>query len=462
MSEKSDFALVPKPPGSLGKAEPGAKRILSGMVADTLALVRKEPSPPRIVVVNDNPPVLEAWGVMIRHWSKDATLELFEGPIEAWQELSQTDPDLLITAVAMSGLRGKDIVQRLMDRKVTYPIIVISAYEPEKLWVREFASKGLNVSFLAMPFDFKSLRKLLDAGLKRPHDTIEKPVEIVPQPRGTRPLRIVISDDEDWRTELLDKAIRAKFERVVIDVFQNGDLAWQELMRADPDLLITTLCIKRGLNGFDLVSRLAEKKAKYPVLVYDGLMDKPGEDHVLRLAGSNVNVTCLYFPFTLEQFYRALSKLLGHDEEGHAERPIQNSTKSLTQRPLRIVINDDEEGCRVSYSLMLKWSYDGIEILTFNDSRDTWRELSRADPDLLITDIHHALISGPDLLSRLAERKVKYPILVISAGLDMYGEDERRSWGPGLNVSFLSKPVGLETLRTAVETALQIPARRKP
>ncbi len=41
MNEKNDLALVPKPPGSLEKAEPGAKRILSGMVADTLALAKK-------------------------------------------------------------------------------------------------------------------------------------------------------------------------------------------------------------------------------------------------------------------------------------------------------------------------------------------------------------------------------------------------------------------------------------
>lgn len=42
MNEKNDFALVPRPPSAVEKAEPGAKRILSGMVADTLALASKE------------------------------------------------------------------------------------------------------------------------------------------------------------------------------------------------------------------------------------------------------------------------------------------------------------------------------------------------------------------------------------------------------------------------------------
>jgi TPR repeat protein len=39
MNEKDNFALVLRPPGALEKAAPGAKRILAGMVADTLALV---------------------------------------------------------------------------------------------------------------------------------------------------------------------------------------------------------------------------------------------------------------------------------------------------------------------------------------------------------------------------------------------------------------------------------------
>lgn len=42
MNERNDFALVPRPPGALEKAEPRAKRILSGIVTDTLALARVE------------------------------------------------------------------------------------------------------------------------------------------------------------------------------------------------------------------------------------------------------------------------------------------------------------------------------------------------------------------------------------------------------------------------------------
>ena len=41
-SGNDNSALVPRPSSAVGKAEPGAKRILAGMVGDTLALVRRE------------------------------------------------------------------------------------------------------------------------------------------------------------------------------------------------------------------------------------------------------------------------------------------------------------------------------------------------------------------------------------------------------------------------------------
>ena len=53
MDEAPDLALAPKPPDAIEKAELGAKRILSGMGADRLALVKKEPpARPRVFALS--------------------------------------------------------------------------------------------------------------------------------------------------------------------------------------------------------------------------------------------------------------------------------------------------------------------------------------------------------------------------------------------------------------------------
>ena len=41
----SRFALVPRPPSAIEKAEPGAKRVVALMVSDTLAIAQKHLAP---------------------------------------------------------------------------------------------------------------------------------------------------------------------------------------------------------------------------------------------------------------------------------------------------------------------------------------------------------------------------------------------------------------------------------
>jgi DNA-binding NtrC family response regulator len=113
---------------------------------------------------------LQSWEIIIRDSYKDAELVLFQDSITAWQELSQKDPDLLITATWFFDLKANELVGRLMDRKAAYPIIVMIAYEPEELWVREYASRGLNIRFLSVPFDVATFRNLVAASLNIPPD----------------------------------------------------------------------------------------------------------------------------------------------------------------------------------------------------------------------------------------------------------------------------------------------------
>lgn len=67
-NERNKFELVPRPPGALEKVEPGAKRVLSGMVADTLALVKKGPlaKPVFTVLIGHRDGVGDVWEDLIK------------------------------------------------------------------------------------------------------------------------------------------------------------------------------------------------------------------------------------------------------------------------------------------------------------------------------------------------------------------------------------------------------------
>ena len=136
--------------------------------------------------------------------------------------------------------------------------------------------------------------------------------------------RIIFIDDEEWLQQLVEPMIRKYFKEVTLLKFRNRNEAWQELVRADPDLLITDLRNDNvptlpgstkedlGMSGFDLLGLLAARQVKYPVLVISGCLSISGmEGLAKKCAGPNLNVSYLTKPLTSDLFYQGLSKCLG-------------------------------------------------------------------------------------------------------------------------------------------------------
>jgi CheY-like chemotaxis protein len=182
MNENDNFALVPMPPSAVEKTQPGTKRILSGIVVDALALVKKERLvSPRIVLVDDESVMLDLIQHLIRSWFKDAAVIRFLDGETAWRDLLQTAPDVLVTDMLRPGMSGWDMLPLLADRKVEYPIILITGYGKEKdpqdgktlQDVQDMLgrfSPPLNVTILPKPFDNEVLRKVLQSGLRLQSD----------------------------------------------------------------------------------------------------------------------------------------------------------------------------------------------------------------------------------------------------------------------------------------------------
>jgi len=162
MSKKRNSALAPRPASAIEKAAPGMKRVLSGMVADSVALAKKvQRSKPRIVVVDDEDWLLVMIERLIHAWFNEVTVLTFQDPDAAWQELSLRNPNLLITRDRMLGLTGEEICRRLFDRKARFPIIVTGGWPPTGKWVREYASRGFNITFLLSPFTVEQFNQML-------------------------------------------------------------------------------------------------------------------------------------------------------------------------------------------------------------------------------------------------------------------------------------------------------------
>jgi DNA-binding NtrC family response regulator len=65
----------------------------------------------------------------------------------------------------MPGLSGEELVRRLVERKVQYPIIVTSGWPPTEQWVRKYADTDFNITFLHCPFELSELYKEINRQL---------------------------------------------------------------------------------------------------------------------------------------------------------------------------------------------------------------------------------------------------------------------------------------------------------
>jgi mannitol/fructose-specific phosphotransferase system IIA component (Ntr-type)/CheY-like chemotaxis protein len=187
----NDFALVPRQPGAIEKAEPGAKRVLPGMVADALALVKKQQRPkPRIVLVNDDAELLQLMESII---CDEFTILKFQNGEQAWQELQRQDPDILVTDMERpnDSMDGWAMIPLLAEKKVKYPVVVVSSCgefsshshfletvgaEYAKLFeadsarfhsLLQHARRTLNIAAVAIPFENEELLRVLKACLEK-------------------------------------------------------------------------------------------------------------------------------------------------------------------------------------------------------------------------------------------------------------------------------------------------------
>ena len=138
--------------------------------------------------------------------------------------------------------------------------------------------------------------------------------------------RIVLLEDEKLLCRLMEQCLHEWFARIDIVKLENGDDAWQELLRMKPDLLI--LDWKHpGLTGEEILHRLALDKAAFPVLLTSELF----WNHVQLFSKHGLKLKFLPKPFHIWELWDSVNELLGPIES--PERPPLVEVQLETQLP---------------------------------------------------------------------------------------------------------------------------------
>lgn len=113
-----------------------------------------------------------------------------------------------------------------------------------------------------------------------------------------------------------------------------------------------------------------------------------------------------------------------------------------------VAIVDDDPPVRKSLSRLLRGR--GFEARTFGSAPEFLASMEGGQPDCLIVDLQMPLMTGLELLEKLAERKLSVPSIVITAFGNAQIAERCRAAGA---VACLDKPLQPATLLAAIDTA---------
>ncbi|MGH7566971.1 MAG: response regulator [Gemmatimonadota bacterium] len=122
-----------------------------------------EAEPYRVLVVDDDPAMLDVLRMRLQVWGYEVLLA--EDALTGARLAAQEAPDVILTDVWLPDASGVDLLRALTKADPRIPIILISAHGSVDLAV-ESMKQGA-VDYLTKPLDYRRLKELLTTACSR-------------------------------------------------------------------------------------------------------------------------------------------------------------------------------------------------------------------------------------------------------------------------------------------------------
>ena len=116
-----------------------------------------------------------------------------------------------------------------------------------------------------------------------------------------------------------------------------------------------------------------------------------------------------------------------------------------------IYIIDDDQHVRRGFDMLLKAG--GFESKSYSSAEEYLEKSKLTDTDIIILDYHLPGMTGCDLLKYLENKKLHFPVVMITAFDDRFSRDCAKKYGV---LAYLRKPVDGDALIDIIKYALPI------
>jgi len=234
---------------------------------------------PHVLVVDDDPALLQALPEMLRLRMSGVTVDTADSAAAALDRISARDYDAIVTDIRMPGMDGLALLAEILGRRPDTPTLMITGHGEYDLAVR--ALRGGAYDFIQKPIDrdrfVASLHRAIQARAlnRRVKDrqlTLERcaiELEKIAEKLGHEEARVLIVDDDPALLRALPETLRLRMSGVTVDTADSAAAALERIAARDYDAIVTDIKMP-GIDGLTLLAEIRERRPDTPTLMITG------------------------------------------------------------------------------------------------------------------------------------------------------------------------------------------------
>jgi len=252
-----------------------------------------------------------------------------------------------------------------------------------------------------------------------------------PAPKGT----ILIVDDEPDVVFFISKVCQPQGYHTLTAGSGQEALKYIEELPKRIDLVLLDLRMP-GMGGIEVLKSIREHDPDLPVIVLTALTDRRQECEALGVEAY------LTKPYSLEELYRQMTRVVGEREEAREELEIPSGKIPAAKV---LIVDDEPEVCEIlSESLTEDLADAAFEVRTATSGDEALRVANEFEPDLAVIDIKMPHMWGDELIEKFKAGAAHCPKdFIVFTGADVPHELAKvRKAGHKI----LTKPAKIEEL----------------
>ena len=260
-------------------------------------------TPLRVLIVDDDPALLQALPKALRLRMGGVTVETADSAAAALDRITTGDYDAIVTDIKMPGMDGLALLTEIRKHRPDTPTLIITGHGEDELMVR--ALRGGAYDFIQKPIDrdyfvaalYRAIRahvlnrrakdrqtalQCCADELERILDQLERKLRVqVGEERAMGQGGVLIVDDDPALLQALPEALRLRMPEVTVETADSAAAALERVAARDYDAIVTDIKMP-GMDGLALLAEIRTRWPDTPTLMITGHGEQELVLHALR------------------------------------------------------------------------------------------------------------------------------------------------------------------------------------